>query len=156
MAIARPGKIVCVGRNYREHAAELGNVVPNEPLLFLKPSTAVIGDGDAIVLPPGYETPTHYHERQEETYFVHQGQVELRLGDGTTHLLQAGMSQMGVVPTIAYDANIFISPGLGTTDENGALQEDRARLAVRALMRLIEVVCNHAGVLSAEPAAVGQ
>jgi hypothetical protein len=73
-----------------------------------------------------------------------------------THLLQAGMSQMGVVPTIAYDANIFISPGLGTTDENGALQEDRARLAVRALMRLIEVVCNHAGVLSAEPAAVGQ
>jgi hypothetical protein len=73
-----------------------------------------------------------------------------------THLLQAGMSQMGVVPTIAYDANIFISPGLGTTDENGALQEDRARLAVRALMRLIEVVCNHAGVLSAEPAPVGQ
>ena len=45
---------------------------------------------NAIVLPPGYETPTHYHERQEETYFVHQGQVELRLGDGTKHLLQAG------------------------------------------------------------------
>ena len=52
MAIARPGKIVCVGRNYREHAAELGNVVPQQPLLFLKPSTAVIGDGDTIVLPP--------------------------------------------------------------------------------------------------------
>jgi 2-keto-4-pentenoate hydratase/2-oxohepta-3-ene-1,7-dioic acid hydratase in catechol pathway len=52
MVITRPGKIVCVGRNYREHAAELGNVVPTEPLLFLKPSTAVIGDGDTIVLPP--------------------------------------------------------------------------------------------------------
>src|SRR2546430_17664707 len=52
MAIARPGKIVCVGRNYREHAAELGNVVPQQPLLFLKPSTAVIGDGDTILLPP--------------------------------------------------------------------------------------------------------
>src|SRR3989440_11841353 len=52
MASARPGKIVCVGRNYREHAAELGNVVPQQPLLFLKPSTAVIGDGDTIVLPP--------------------------------------------------------------------------------------------------------
>ena len=48
---ARPGKIVCVGRNYREHARELGNAVPTEPLLFLKPSTAVIHTGDAIVSP---------------------------------------------------------------------------------------------------------
>jgi 2-keto-4-pentenoate hydratase/2-oxohepta-3-ene-1,7-dioic acid hydratase in catechol pathway len=48
----RPGKIVCIGRNYREHAKELGNEVPTEPLFFLKPSTSVIGDGDAIVLPP--------------------------------------------------------------------------------------------------------
>jgi 2-keto-4-pentenoate hydratase/2-oxohepta-3-ene-1,7-dioic acid hydratase in catechol pathway len=47
----RPGKIVCVGRNYREHAAELGNAVPTEPLLFLKPSTAIIANGDAIVTP---------------------------------------------------------------------------------------------------------
>ena len=52
MAIARPGKIIGIGRNYREHAAELGHVVPKQPLLFLKPSTAVIGDGDTIVLPP--------------------------------------------------------------------------------------------------------
>ena len=48
---ARPGKIVCVGRNYREHAIELGNAVPAEPLLFLKPSSAVIRTGDAIVSP---------------------------------------------------------------------------------------------------------
>ncbi|MDZ7632081.1 MAG: fumarylacetoacetate hydrolase family protein, partial [Gemmatimonadaceae bacterium] len=47
----RPGKIVCVGRNYREHARELGNAVPAEPLLFLKPPSAIIGPGDAIVLP---------------------------------------------------------------------------------------------------------
>jgi len=51
----RPGKIVCIGRNYREHARELGNEVPVEPLFFLKPSTSVIGDGDAIVLPPQSE-----------------------------------------------------------------------------------------------------
>ena len=50
-AIARPGKIVCIGRNYREHAKELGNDVPVEPLFFLKPSTSIIGDGDPIVLP---------------------------------------------------------------------------------------------------------
>jgi 2-keto-4-pentenoate hydratase/2-oxohepta-3-ene-1,7-dioic acid hydratase in catechol pathway len=44
-------KVVAVGRNYREHAAELGNEVPKEPLIFLKPNTSVIGPGDAIVLP---------------------------------------------------------------------------------------------------------
>ena len=47
----KPGKIVCIGRNYREHAKELGNEVPTEPLFFLKPSTSIIRDGDAIVLP---------------------------------------------------------------------------------------------------------
>jgi len=51
VTIPRPGKIVGVGRNYRDHASELGNTVPAMPLLFLKPSTAVIGDGAAIALP---------------------------------------------------------------------------------------------------------
>lgn len=46
-----PTKIVAVGRNYAAHAAELGNDVPSEPLLFLKPSTAVIGPGEPIRLP---------------------------------------------------------------------------------------------------------
>ena len=51
MRIQRPGKIVCVGRNYLEHARELGNAVPERPLLFLKPPSALIGDGETIVLP---------------------------------------------------------------------------------------------------------
>src|SRR3954470_15868332 len=46
-----PSKVVCVGRNYADHAAEHGAEVPAEPLLFLKPSTSVIGPGDAIRLP---------------------------------------------------------------------------------------------------------
>ena len=46
----RPSKIVCVGRNYRDHAAEMGNDVPKEPLLFLKPPSAIIREGDAIKL----------------------------------------------------------------------------------------------------------
>ncbi|MET8356124.1 fumarylacetoacetate hydrolase family protein [Micromonospora sp. NPDC005171] len=46
-----PSKVVCVGRNYADHAAELGNEVPKEPMLFLKPSTSVIGPRDAIRLP---------------------------------------------------------------------------------------------------------
>ena len=47
----RPGKIVCVGRNYRDHAKELGNDVPAEPLLFFKPPTSVIAGGATIELP---------------------------------------------------------------------------------------------------------
>ena len=47
----RPGKIVCVGRNYREHARELGNEVPAEPLIFLKPPSSVVRAGEPIVLP---------------------------------------------------------------------------------------------------------
>jgi 2-keto-4-pentenoate hydratase/2-oxohepta-3-ene-1,7-dioic acid hydratase in catechol pathway len=50
--IERPSKIVCVGRNYADHAKEMGNEVPKAPLLFLKPPSAIIHDGDAIVLPP--------------------------------------------------------------------------------------------------------
>ena len=52
--MARPGKIVCVGRNYREHAKELGNEVPASPLIFLKPPSSVIASGVPIVLPAGY------------------------------------------------------------------------------------------------------
>jgi len=46
-----PSKIVCVGRNYAEHAKELGNEVPAEPLIFLKPPSSLIGSGDTIVYP---------------------------------------------------------------------------------------------------------
>ena len=46
-----PSKIVCIGRNYREHAAELNNPIPKEPLIFLKPPSAIIGPDEPIVLP---------------------------------------------------------------------------------------------------------
>jgi 2-keto-4-pentenoate hydratase/2-oxohepta-3-ene-1,7-dioic acid hydratase in catechol pathway len=52
LAPAQPTKIVCVGRNYVAHAKEMGNEPPKEPLIFLKPSTAVIGPGDEIRCPP--------------------------------------------------------------------------------------------------------
>ena len=53
MAFPTPSKIVCVGRNYAKHAAELGNEVPVEPLIFLKPPSAIIGEGGPIVIPQG-------------------------------------------------------------------------------------------------------
>ena len=60
--LSRPGKIVCVGRNYREHARELGNEVPVEPLLFFKPPSSVIADGAAIVLPAASTQVEHEAE----------------------------------------------------------------------------------------------
>ncbi len=63
-----PSKIVCVGRNYADHAAELGNEVPKDPLLFLKAPSAVIFDGDKIVLPP--------FSRQVE----HEGELAIVIG----------------------------------------------------------------------------
>ncbi len=52
LAPVKPSKIVCVGRNYAAHVAELGNEVPKEPLIFLKPPSAIIGPGEPIVLTP--------------------------------------------------------------------------------------------------------
>lgn len=57
-----PSKVVCVGRNYKEHAAELGNPMPERPLLFLKPPSAVIGHEERIVLPPDSERVEHEGE----------------------------------------------------------------------------------------------
>ena len=53
LAPVRPSKIIGVGLNYRDHARETGLPIPSEPVIFVKPSTAVIGPGDAIELPPG-------------------------------------------------------------------------------------------------------
>ena len=57
-----PSKIVAVGLNYRDHAKEMGKTLPDEPLIFLKPSTAVIGPSDAIVLPNGAGRVDHEAE----------------------------------------------------------------------------------------------
>lgn len=72
-----PSKIVCVGRNYAAHARELGNVVPERPLLFLKPPSARIGDGDAIVLPP------------ESGRVEHEGEIGVVIGRRSRHVAEA-------------------------------------------------------------------
>lgn len=51
-AVVAPSKIVCVGRNYAEHARELGNEAPSEPIIFLKPPTSILPPGGTIVRPP--------------------------------------------------------------------------------------------------------
>jgi len=62
LAPVRPSKIVCVGLNYKDHAGEVGKALPAEPLLFIKPSTAVIGPGEPIRLPPGVGRVDHEAE----------------------------------------------------------------------------------------------
>lgn len=62
LAPVMPGKIICVGRNYAEHAREQNVEVPDIPILFMKPPSAVIGPGDAIVLPPQSKQVEHEGE----------------------------------------------------------------------------------------------
>jgi 2-keto-4-pentenoate hydratase/2-oxohepta-3-ene-1,7-dioic acid hydratase in catechol pathway len=75
--LSRPSKIVCVGRNYVEHARELGNEVPERPLLFFKPPSAVIRSGEAIVLPP------------ESSRVEHEGEIALVIGRAARHVDEA-------------------------------------------------------------------
>jgi 2-keto-4-pentenoate hydratase/2-oxohepta-3-ene-1,7-dioic acid hydratase in catechol pathway len=62
LAPCTPSKIVCVGRNYVEHAKELGNEVPKIPLIFLKPPSSIINPGDVILLPPQSKQVEHEAE----------------------------------------------------------------------------------------------
>jgi 2-keto-4-pentenoate hydratase/2-oxohepta-3-ene-1,7-dioic acid hydratase in catechol pathway len=74
LAPVEPKKIVCIGRNYAAHAAELGNQVPKDPLIFLKPSSSIVGPGEPIVLPK-------YSQRVE-----HEGELGLVIGRRCSHL----------------------------------------------------------------------
>jgi 2-keto-4-pentenoate hydratase/2-oxohepta-3-ene-1,7-dioic acid hydratase in catechol pathway len=74
VAPVEPGKIVCVGRNYAAHAAELGNEIPKEPLIFLKPPSSIVGPGEPIVLTP-------QSQRVE-----HEGELALIVGRKCSHL----------------------------------------------------------------------
>jgi uncharacterized cupin superfamily protein len=86
-------------------AEEVGEVVEGEGYAVANVDSLAEGPGfrkvrrmlgvtafgvNAIELPPGYETGRHYHDEQEELYFVHRGTVEMTFGDGSTHLLGAG------------------------------------------------------------------
>lgn len=62
LAPVESSKIVCIGRNYREHAAELGNEVPKEPLIFLKPPSSLLDPGGKIILPPSSNRVDHEGE----------------------------------------------------------------------------------------------
>jgi len=74
LAPVSPSKVVCVGRNYLEHAAELGNKMPEEPLLFLKAPSSIIGSGETIELPP------------ESKRVEHEGELGVVIGRRARHI----------------------------------------------------------------------
>ena len=86
-----PSKIICVGRNYVEHAREHGNEVPDVPLIFLKPPTSLIGPGAAILLPP-------QSERVE-----HEGELVIVIGRGGRHIEPADAADYILGYTIGND-----------------------------------------------------
>ena len=75
LAPSEPSKIVCLGRNYVEHAKELGNEVPKVPLIFLKPPSAIISNGDTILLPP------------QSAQVEHEGELVVVIGKGGRHIM---------------------------------------------------------------------
>jgi len=83
----QPSKIVCIGRNYLEHAKELGNDAPKEPLIFLKPPSSIIETGEAIELP------------KQSKQVEHEGEIGLVIGKTLRHASprQAAAGIRGIV-----------------------------------------------------------
>jgi 2-keto-4-pentenoate hydratase/2-oxohepta-3-ene-1,7-dioic acid hydratase in catechol pathway len=79
-----PTKVVCVGRNYADHAAERGAEVPDEPVIFLKPSTSVIGPGAPIVIPSEAE---EVHHEAELAVVVGKVSRSVAAEDASAHIL---------------------------------------------------------------------
>ena len=83
------GKIVCIGRNYADHIKELGNEMPERPILFMKPASCVIGEGEQIVIPP-YSSDCH-HEA-ELALLVGTGGKDIPAGEAMSHLAGFGVA----------------------------------------------------------------
>lgn len=137
--VARPGKVVGIGLNYKDHAAESGLSIPDEPVVFLKPGTSVCGPYDTIQLPPGSTTTDH-----EVELGVVVGSRLTRCHDPAEALASVGgyltandvseRSRIAAGPTWAKGkcADTFtpIGPWLVTPDEVGDPQELELELSV--------------------------
>ena len=162
-----PSKIVCVGRNYAAHAKEMGNEIPDRPLLFLKPPSAVIGPGEAIELP---ESPTVHHEAELAVVMAKQCR-RVSADDAMDYVLgytclndisdrEAQSWERSWVRAKAFDTSAPIGPVIVTRDEgdgpfrvqlrvNGVLRQDGSTEAfIFGIPRLIETV---SAIMTLEP-----
>ncbi len=89
---------------------------------------------NALVRPPGYEASRHFHETQEELYFVHRGTIEMEFGDGSTHRLEAGSfarvdaDTVRQIKTVGDEEIVYICAGGkgGYVGRDGRVAEDKA------------------------------
>ncbi len=179
--LQKPGKIVCIGRNYREHAKELGNDVPVEPLFFLKPSTSIIRDGDTIVLPRQSERVEYEGEiaivigsrltRASESDATAAIQGVVALNDVTARDLQKKDSQwtrakgfdtfcpVGEVATSGYDlANLVVITRVNGEERQRGSTSEMVFSIPMLLSYVSHVMTLEAGdlVATGTPAGVGQ
>jgi 2-keto-4-pentenoate hydratase/2-oxohepta-3-ene-1,7-dioic acid hydratase in catechol pathway len=91
LAPSEPSKIVCVGRNYVEHAKELGNEVPKVPIIFLKPPSSIISPDDTILLPP------------QSAQVEHEGELVVVIGKRGRHITAANAKKHILGYTIGND-----------------------------------------------------
>lgn len=77
------GKLLCIGRNYAEHAAEMSREVPDEPMVFLKPSTAVIRNGETVQLPPQSD---EVHHEVELVAVIGEGGKQISADEALEHV----------------------------------------------------------------------
>ncbi len=117
-------KILCIGRNYADHAKELKNQVPSEPVVFMKPDSAILPKGNAFFIPEFSENVQHEIElviridrlgKHIEERFAHRYYSEFTLGiDFTARDLQSKLKEKGLPweKAKAFDGSAFIGPWL--------------------------------------------
>jgi acylpyruvate hydrolase len=156
------GKIVCVGRNYAEHAKELGNEVPEKPVIFLKPVSAVIFSGGKIVH-PSFSADMHYEtelvlligetikeagEKEAEDAIIAYG-VGL---DMTLRDIQTELKKKGHPWTIAkgFDTSAVLSDFISKKDHNVTLKEEitlKVNDTERQHEKLNKMIFNHVQIV---------
>lgn len=81
--VVRPGKLICIGRNYAGHAAEMKSEVPDKPVLFLKPSSALVGQGGKVVLPA---VSSDVHHELELVAAIGRGGKDIPVAEALNHV----------------------------------------------------------------------
>lgn len=170
------GKILCIGRNYVEHIRELGNEPPESPVIFIKPATSVIGEGETIVIPP-YSKECH-HEAELAILIGKEGKdiptaaaMEHVAGYGvaidlTLRDVQAELKKKGLPWEIAkgFDTGCPLSPFVAASQVkepqnlqillsvNGAVRQDGNTSLM--IHRIPEIISHMSAIFTLEPGDV--
>jgi len=147
-----PGKEAIVGQVATLRAIKENPKIIEEPLEELyKLTTEVFGDfplRDKLVISKSinsFAVEINYEKTWDEGIGIPIFTIEDMYAG--SNIVQEGLKVMGIIPTIGYDANIMLSPGLGTLDENGNLIHEAAELVVKATYKVLEVLAKFVGLI---------